>query len=219
MYAVNHAGAPARTSFSFHRTAVLDAASAWRSARVAFRSSALTFNVPNFQIPASTAGWAEQSGQGGSRRRSSSPQHGCNGTLSSQWLGGSLRVSSIPKRVAPSLTHFSRSARDWLMPSQSHATAPIRPAVTLLGPLFLLGQLRQSHPVSAISGPGSHLQLQVHHSPRRHWLVDWVGEKASASVMACRSIASRKGQFAGGWVGAFYRDLASPLSLPRCKPE
>jgi hypothetical protein len=38
------------------------------------------------------------------------------------------------------------------MPSQSHATAPIRPAATLLGPLFLLAQLRQSHLVPAIPG-------------------------------------------------------------------
>lgn len=36
-------------------------------------------------------------------------------------------------------------------------------------------------------------QLQVRRSPRRHWLADQVGEKSSASVMACRSIASRKG--------------------------
>lgn len=40
--------------------------------------------------------------------------------------------------------------------SQSRATAPIRPAATQRGPLLSLGQLRQSHPVSAISGSGSH---------------------------------------------------------------
>jgi len=175
------------------------------------------FQISKFQHPQlagqSSQGRAEAGGVRAARSMAVMAHSHPNG-----W-GGSLRVSSIPKRMAPSLTHFSRSARDWLVLSQSHATAPIRPAVTLLGPLFLLGQLRQSHPVSVISGPGSHSQLQVHHSPRRHWLVDWVGEKASASVMACRSIASRKGQFAGGWVGAFYRDLASPLSLPRCKPE
>lgn len=140
--------------------------------------------------------------------------------LSSQWSVGPLRVSSVPKMGAPSLTHFSRSARDWLITSQSHATAPIRPAATQLGPLLSLGQLRQSHPVSAIFGPGSHSQLQVHRSRRRHWLADWVGERASASAMACRIIADCKGQSAGGWVSAFYRGVASPLPpIPDVSPS
>ena len=95
------------------------------------------------------------------------------------WFAGSLVPSGShqsPQNGGPlSLTHFSRSARDWLITSQSDATALIRSAATQVGPLLSLGQLRQSHPVCAISGPGSHSQLQVHRSPRRHWLADWVG--------------------------------------------
>lgn len=113
------------------------------------------------------------------------------------WFPGSLVPSGShqsPQNGGPSHSPTSsRSARDWLMTSQSDATAPVRSAATQVGPLLSLGQLRQSHPISAISGPGSHSQLQVHRSPRRHWLADWVGERASASAMACCSIAIRKG--------------------------
>lgn len=134
---------------------------------------------------------ASTAGRAGGRRAAWLNVH-----LSSQWLVGPLRVSSVPKMGA--LTHPLLPKRPGLAdhrptPSQSHATAPIRPAATQMGPLLLLGQLRQSHPVSAIFGSGSHSQLQVHRSPRRHWLADLVGERASASAMACRSIANCKG--------------------------
>lgn len=192
MNAVNHAGAPTRTAAVFIApTAFLNAeVLAWRSARVASRSPALTFSVPTFHLPKLHI-WR---GPGGIGRRWSGAQAWlkCASLIPmAGWFAGSLRVSSEAPKWGPA--HFSRSARDWLITSQSDATAPIRSAATQVGPLLSLGQLRQSHPVSAISGPGSHSQLQVHRSPRRHWLADWVGERASASAMACRSIAIRKG--------------------------
>lgn len=154
--------------------------------------SARQLSRPVSQLPAS-----QSLHRGRNGRRSSSTQT-CAGMaeMCVSHLNGWLVYSGShqsPKMGAPSLTHSSRSAQDWLMTSQSHATAPTRPAATQVGPLLSLGQLRQSHPVSAISGPGSHSQLQVRRSPRRHWLADQVGERASASAMACRSIANRKG--------------------------
>lgn len=189
MLLIMNAGVPTYATTVFRCTAIPNAqVLAWRSARAAFRSPALTFCVPTFHL-SSLHSWQ---GRGPARSMAA----WLNVHLSSQWLVGPLRVSSVPKMGA--LTHPLLPKRPGLAdhrptPSQSHATAPIRPAATQMGPLLLLGQLRQSHPVSAIFGSGSHSQLQVHRSPRRHWLADLVGERASASAMACRSIANCKG--------------------------
>lgn len=102
-----------------------------------------------------------------------------------------------PQNGAPSPTHFSRSARDWLITTRSPAN-PVRQRPSARR---LRSGARFSHWVSC-ANPTRYLrflvlghtsQLQVHRSPRRHWLADWVGERASASAMACRSIANRKG--------------------------
>ncbi|POS72128.1 hypothetical protein DHEL01_v209473 [Diaporthe helianthi] len=201
MDAVHHAGSPAwygvQPQASLHRTGPLCSTqspfkvSAWRSARVAFRSSALTPKVAKFhfqhpqlavrQFIRADGQLMGQLGAAFKQREQKWHRH-----IRPQKRSPTLHTRPLLTK-RPGLADL-----DWTS-SQSHATAPTRPAATLLGPLFLLGQLRQSHPIAAISGSGSHSQLQVRRSPRRHWLADWVGEKTSASVMACRSIASRKG--------------------------
>lgn len=99
---------------------------AWRSARVDFRSPALTFSVPPFHLPnLHTFQW--QGPRAGLGRRSGGAQAWlkCASLVPmAGWFAGSLRVSSESPKWGPlSLTHSSRSARDWLMTSHDQ---PIR---------------------------------------------------------------------------------------------
>lgn len=106
MNAVNHAGAPTCTAAVFIApTAFLNAeVLAWRSARVASRSPALTFSVPTFHLP-NLHIWR---GPGGIGRRWSGAQAWlkCASLIPmAGWFAGSLRVSSEAPKWGPALTH------------------------------------------------------------------------------------------------------------------
>lgn len=106
MNAVSHAGAPTRTATVLVApTAFLNAeVLAWRSARVAFRSPALTFSVPTFQLP-NLHTWQGPGGIGAALERRAGMAEMCvshpNGWLVPWFPQGLIRV---PKMGAP-LTH------------------------------------------------------------------------------------------------------------------
>lgn len=172
-------------------------------------------------IPCSTVRWSGRccGGRGDGRVAFEQLAEWLKWHTSSQWLNGSLQVSSTSKIGAPhSPTSCEAPGIGWRpanplrqRPSARRLRSCARPShwVSFANPTRFLRFLVLDHTCSP----------HVYRCPRRYWLADLVGERASASARPVVALQIARINLPDGWVSAFYRRLTSPLSYPTCKSK